>query len=240
MQRATLCLAITAGILMPCSGSALGAQATVVDEGTFSILVEGTRVGREDFSIRRARGASGDLVAQANRLEGEVRRTVALTTDSLGAPQRFQMETRDAATLLLSVNGDRQRGIWSGRAMHADGESARELRLDSDTFIAEPGLIHQLWFLVRFAEGRSVTLFAPSELTRSRVVVDEQAPDRVSLGLRELVARRWVVRDAESGATIWELWTDSLGRLLRALNTELALEALRDDPPAETRPSGRS
>lgn len=240
MQRATRRLGTILGFLTLFAGAALHAQATVVDEGTFSILVDGTRVGREDFSIRRARGTSGDLVAQANRLEGEVRRTVALTTDSAGAPQRFQMETRDAVSLLLSVDGERQRGIWSGRSMRAAGETARELRLATDTFVAEPDLIHHLWFLVRFAEGRPITLFAPSELSRSRVVVEEQAPDRVSLGLRELVARRWVVRNAESGATIWELWTDPMGRLLRALNTELALEALRDDPPVETRPTGRS
>jgi hypothetical protein len=240
MHRAPVSLGTVFGFLMLVAGPVLRAQATVVDEGTFSILVSGTRVGREDFSIRRVRGTSGDLVAQSNRLEGEVRRTLALTTDSSGAPQRFQMETRDAATLLLSVTGERQRGIWSGRAIRADGETARELRLAPDTFVSEPGLIHHLWFLVRFAEGRPVTLFAPSELTRSRVVIEEQAPDRVSLGLRELVARRWVVRDAESGATTWEIWTDSVGRLLRALNTAAALEAVRDDPPAETRSSGRS
>lgn len=240
MYRASPRFAITLGILSLLVGGGLGAQATVVDEGTFSILVAGIRVGREDFSIRRARGASGDLVAQANRLEGEVRRTLALTTDSTGAPQRFQMETRDATRRLLSVEGERQRGIWSGRTIRAVGESAREFRLGPDTFVAEPGLIHHLWFLVQFAEGRPVTLFAPSELTRSRVVIEEQAPDRVALGLRELVARRWLVRDAESGATVWELWTDPAGRLLRAVHSTLAVEAIRDDPPAETRPSGRS
>jgi len=240
MPRAALHLTTTLALLLLAARTPLGAQATVVDEGTFSILVDGTRVGREDFSIRRARGASGDLVAQANRLEGEERRTVVLTTDSAGAPQRFQMETRDAATLLLIVDGERQRGIWSGRTRRAGGESARELRLSPDTFVLEPGLVHQLWFLVRFAEGRPVTLFSPSELARSSVLVEEQAPDRVSLGLRELVARRWVVRDADSGATIWEIWTDPLGRLLRALHTASALEAIRDDPPAETRPAGRS
>jgi hypothetical protein len=240
MHRAATSLPPLVGTLLLLAGSTLGAQATVVDEGTFSILLDGTRVGREDFSIRRARGTSGDLVAQANRLAGEVRRTLALTTDSAGAPLRFQMETRDADSRLLSVEGERQRGIWSGRTIRADGESARELRLGPDTFIAEPGLVHHLWFLVRFGEGRPVTMFAPSELTRSRVVIEEQAPDRVSLGLRELVARRWVVRDVDTGATVWEIWTDPTGRLLRALNTPLSLEAVRDDPPAETRLPGRS
>jgi hypothetical protein len=240
MPRAAVRSATALALLLLAAGPVLGAQATVVDEGTFSILIAGTRVGREDFSVRRARGTSGDLIAQANRLEGEERRTVALTTDSAGAPLRFQMETRDATTLLLIVDGERQRGVWSGRTRRAGGESARELRLSADTFVLEPGFVHHLWFLVRFAEGRAVTSFSPSELARSRVVIEEQAPDRVSLGLRELVARRWVVRDADSGATVWEIWTDPMGRLLRALNDGISFEAVRDDPPAETRPAGRS
>jgi hypothetical protein len=113
-------------------------------------------------------------------------------------------------------------------------ESAREVRLPEHTFIVEMGVVHHLWFVVRLGEGRPVNLLAPSGPTEVRVVLEEQAPDRVPLGLREFVARRWVLRRVEDGTVLWELWTDAAGRLLKAANRVSALEALRDDPPVET------
>jgi hypothetical protein len=166
---------------------------------------------------------------------GDERRSVVLTVDSLGFPQRYQRETRETGKVVASVLGEQQRGIWSSRTQQAGRESARETRLPADLFLAEPGVVHQLWLVLRLGEGRPVTLLAPSDLRQLRVVVEEQAPDRVTLGLRELVARRWEVRRQGDGVVLWELWTDPSGRLLRAVNRTSAFEALRDDPPAETR-----
>lgn len=74
-------------LLVAIAAPTLRGQVTILDEGTFSHTVNGTRVGREDFSIRAARSAPGAVyVAQANVLEGENRRTVVLNADSLGGP----------------------------------------------------------------------------------------------------------------------------------------------------------
>ncbi len=223
-------LALTATAAAPAA-----AQSLVLDEGTFSLFVNGERIGREDFSLRAARGAAGGYVTQGNLLVGDLRRSVVLTVDSLGFPQRYQLDTRQAGKVVASVVGEQQRGIWSGRTLQAGRESARESRLPNDLLIAETGVVHHLWLVLRLGEGRPVSLLAPSDPSQVRVIVEEQAPDRVTLGLRELVARRWVVRKQEDGSVLWELWTDAAGRLLRAVNRATALEALRDDPPAETR-----
>lgn len=213
----------------------LRAQVVVVDEGTFSLFVGGTRIGREDFSIRADRGVGGGVwVAQANVLVGEQRRTLVLNADSLGFPVRMQLETREANTVVGSFAGDRERGIWSGRRVAGGRETAREFRLAPDTFAAEADVVHHLWFVVRFGEGRVVTLLSPSGPTAQQVVLEEQAPTRVALGLREIVARHWVLRPSVGGTPIWEVWTDAAGRLLRALQPGTAFEALRDDPPPET------
>jgi len=213
----------------------LAAQVVVVDEGSFSLLVDGTRIGREDFSIRAPRSGSGNYIAQANILLGDTRHTIVLTVDSVGSPLSFQSETRNLDGIVSRVTGDRQRGIWSARTLRQTSESAREFRLPLDTFVAEPGVVHHLWFVLLHGEGRPVTLLAPSGPDHVAVVLDEQAPDRVALGLREFVARRWLVRLAQGGAPLWEIWTDASGRLLRALHAQSLLEALRVDPPAETR-----
>jgi hypothetical protein len=227
-------IARVAFVLLSALPMPLVAQAVVLDEGTFSLFMHGERIGREDFSLRAARGAGGGYIGQGNLLNGEQRRTVVLTVDSVGAPLRFQLDTREQGKVVASVAGQQERQLWSARIVRAGVESARESRLQRDTFIAEMGVIHQLWFVLRFGEGRPLTLLSPSGPTQVRVTMEEQAPDRVALGLREFVARRWVLRRLEDGVVLWELWTDSAGRLLKASNRVSALEALRDDPPIET------
>ena len=221
-------------LLLSVAPLSLAAQALVLDEGTFSLFMNGERIGREDFSLRAARGAGGGYIGQGNLLNGEQRRTVVLTVDSVGAPLRYQLDTREQGKVIASVAGQQERQVWSARIVRAGVESARESRLQPSTFIAEMGVIHQLWFVLRFGEGRPLTLLSPSGPAEVRVVLEEQAPDRVGLGLREFVARRWVLRRSEDGVVLWELWTDAAGRLLKAANRVSALEAVRDDPPAET------
>jgi len=227
-------LALLALLLVGAPPVPLAGQALVLDEGTFSLFMNGERIGREDFSLRAARGSGGGYIGQGNLLNGEQRRTVVLTVDSAGAPLRFQLDTREQGKAVASVVGQLERQIWSARIVRAGVESAREFRLPPDTFIAEQGVIHQLWFVLRLGEGRSITLLSPSGPTQVRVMLEEQAPDRVQLGLREFVARRWVLRRLEDGVVLWELWTDPAGRLLKAANRTSAFEALRDDPPVET------
>lgn len=217
----------------------LSSQVLVLDEGTFSLFMNGERIGREDFSLRSARGSNGGYIAQGNLLNGDQRRSVVLTVDSAGAPLRFQLDAREEGRVIARVAGQQERQIWSARIVRAGVESAREFRLPEHTFIVEMGAVHHLWFVVRLGEGRPVTLLAPSGPTEVRVVLEEQAPDRVPLGLREFVARRWVVRRVEDGTVLWELWTDAAGRLLKASNRVSALEAVRDDPPVETSGAAR-
>lgn len=225
-----------AAVLLVAVRSVAVAQVLVADQGTFSLFVDGTRVGREDFSIRETRGGDRSAwVAQANILRGDARQALALTVDSTGRPLRFQRETREGTAVVRTFVGEAQGGVWSGRAIHERGESARELRLPANAFVADGETIHHLWFVLRLGEGRPVTLLLPAGPTQRRVLVEEQAPDRVALGLREIVARRWVLRPEEGGVPLWEIWTDAEGRLLRALHPSTALEALRDDPPETLR-----
>lgn len=213
----------------------LAAQVVVLDEGTFTHSIAGTRVGREDFSVRTVRGGgSVNLVAQANVLAGEQRRTIALNTDSSGTPTRFQLEVRDATVIVSTVVGERDRSTWLGRIVAGPRESGRELRLDTRTFVAEPGVVHHLWFVLRFAPRQPAVLLTPSANAQERVVLVALEPDTVQLGSRRLSAQRWELRGAADGSVKWEFWADAAGRLLRARHPATGLEALRDDPPGET------
>ncbi len=232
LRAAALLFPLAVPCLAPMAPVALGAQVVVVDDGTFSLFRAGERVGREDFSIRVSRSGAGDaFIAQGNVLSLERRTTVALTADSTGAPMRFQLETRQATTLIETYAGERQRGIWSGRSVSAVGESAREIRLAGVLLLVEPGVVHQLWFVLRAGETRTLTLFAPRTLARVPVAVREVGPDRVTLGLVEIPARHWEIRPLAGGGALWEVWTDAQGRLLRVLTPADGLEAVRDEAP---------
>lgn len=226
---------LSLSLLLLAAAPALRAQVTILDEGTFSRSVNGTRVGREDFSIRAARSAPGAVfVAQANVLEGEERRTLVLNADSLGGPVRFQLESREANTVVGSVVGERQRSVWSGRILTEQRESAYELRLFPDVFLAEPGVVHALWFVLRFGQGRDVVLFAPSGPAQDTVRLVKAGADSVTVSGRVLAAARWTLHRAADDALLWEIWLDDAGRILRARHPASGLDALRDDAPPET------
>ncbi len=229
MLRALLFL-LGSALLAP----VLPAQVTVLDEGTFTHVLNGVRVGREDFSIRATRGGGAAYVAQANVLAGERRRTVVVNADSAGGPLRFQLETREATALTERVVGERQRSLWLGRILSERRESGREFRLPDRTVIVEPGVAHHLWFLLQFGLGSPAVLLSPSGPTQDTVAVAELAPDSVAIGPAVVAARHWAVRGLRDGTVRWEAWTDRGGRLLRVRHVPSGLDALRDDPPAET------
>lgn len=214
---------------------AASAQVLILDEGTFTHTVGGTRVGREDFSVRTVRGGGGAVyIAQANVLAGEHRRTIALNADSAGAPLRFQLEAREATTIVSTVVGERERSTWLGRVVAGPRESGREFRLSGRTFVAEPSVVHHLWFVLRFGQGQPVILLTPSANAQDTVQLVEGIADTVTVGSRRIAARRWELRDAQNGSVLWEFWSDAAGRLLRARDPRSGLDATRDDPPGET------
>ena len=229
-SRSSLRLALLVGLFVITEG--LGAQVSVIDEGTFTLSVAGERVGREDFSIRTTRsGEVVSYVAQGTVLTGEQRLTVALNLDSIGAPVRMQSEIRDGVAIIESYAGRLDRGIWSGRAARSDGESARELPYPSGALATDDRLVHHLWILMHFGGPGLRTLIAPRTLAQRAVLVEEVGAEGVTVGLRQLAATRWVVREASGGTILWEVWTDGAGRVLRARDAGRGLEAIRDQPP---------
>lgn len=218
--------------------AALAAQVRVVDEGTFTVYVAGERVGREDFSIRAVPGTAGaSYVAQGNVLIGTTRVAVAMSTDSSGFPVRYSLEASQEGRVVETVSGEANRGIWLGRAHRDSGESAREFRLPAGTVAAELRVAHQLWFALRRGGG-ALRVLLPRSLAMADVMVEDAGPDRVTLGLQDIVTRRWVLRPTSGTMPIHEAWTDLEGRVLRLRVPALDLEALRDEPPPDTPETG--
>lgn len=227
-------------LLRPCLvalclvGTDARAQVIVVDEGTFSVTIAGVRAGREDFSIRRSTALEGGYVAQGTVLRGESRVVVALNTDSIGTPLRFQWERFVTGRSVESVSGEFRRGLWSGRAVGAAGESAREFRLPDPVVGADDEVVHQTWFLVRFGARAGARMLVPRALAVRDLVLEEVGADSVSIAGDVYPARKWTLRSAPGGAVLREAWIDSRGRLLRVRFPAQDLDAVRDEALPET------
>jgi hypothetical protein len=221
-----------ASLLLVASLLPLGvrAQVTVLDEGTFSLIQRGVRVGREDFSIRRVQTSSGmTMIAQANIVTGEVRRTVALSVDSVGFPLRYSHETMQAGRSAETANGESRGSLWSGRTQSLLGESAREFRLPPGTLAGDDDVAHPAWFLLRFRTEDPMTRLVPRAFQLQQVTLVPEGSELLRFGAVDVAAQRWVVRSG--GELVQEVWTDSRGRMLRVRLPALELDALRDDVP---------
>ena len=223
---------VVATVILTMPAATLGAQVTVVDEGTFSLLSRGTRTGREDFSIRRTTG--GGIVAQGNLLRGDSRTTVALSTDSLGGPERFRLETLRSGRREEEISGERRGSTWSGLALRLAGERGSEFRIPAGALVADESAVHHLWFLLHFATGKRTPRLHPRGLSLDTMLVEAAGTDRVTIGLEELDARKFIVRSADGRGAIREVWTDAEGRLLRLRIVSEEFEAVRDELPPET------
>lgn len=232
--RAALLGGLSATALLAVALTGAAAQVVVVDEGTFTITVGGERAGREDFSIRRSTSQEGGFFAQGTILRGENRTVVALTTDSLGTPLKFQWERFVTGRSAESVSGEFRRGLWSGRAVGAAGESGREFRLPEPVVGADDDVIHETWFLIRFAARPLARLLVPRSLSVRDLMLEDAGADSVSIGMDVFPARKWVLRATAGGPVLREAWTDPRGRLLRVRIPAQNLNAVRDEALPET------
>lgn len=203
------------------------------DVGSFSILREGVRVGREQFSIRHVGSAEGvEFELRAESAIDEQRLATRLEVDSAGTPLRYSAEVRRGTATVLRLGGQRTRGRFATLARTERGEAAREYLLPAGAIVLEVEAFHQSALLLLDRGARTdftVRALAPMENRERPVRVTLDAPvDTVTVaGVRRAVAR-WVVDD---GGDRRVLWADADGRVLRVTIPARGLEAIRDDVP---------
>ena len=229
MKRSLACLA-----LLLLSARTAHGQATVVDDGSFTISRSGDRIGREDFSIRHVPTTAGafETLTRGVVVMGTHRLTFELRGDSIGLPLRLQSkvidEGRPGDNLRIEVAGRR----YSARAMRSSGESARELVLPAGALIVEDGVLHALQFVVARGPG-VVPAVVPSRGVVVMLTVERAGADHVSIALQSIEARKFIVREGADGI-VREVWTDATGRLLKVAVPADHLTAVRDDAPRST------
>ncbi len=208
------------------------AQVTSLDEGSFTVMRGGDRVGREDFSIRSSPvGGGGEmLVAHGVVVIGARRIEPSLNADSSGAVLKYQTEVREGGRSTVTYSGELARDHYRARASRPDGESSREFRLPPGTVVAEDEVIHQLWFIARRGAGSAVPVLAPLRNVVETVHVELVGTEPLRIDTRDVEARHLRLRTEGSGATR-DVWLDAAGHLLKVVIPATKITAVRDDPP---------
>lgn len=212
-------------------------QETTVDAGSFTILRGSTKIGREEFRIRRASPPGLGFLLTGTVVYPDRRMLPVLGTDSAGSPERYQVDVRigDRRAELLSLQIGHGQG--STRVQTSRGETATEFEVPPEARLLDDSIFSQYYFLVRplysagrTAVGTSVTLpvILPRRATSATMRLEVVGPDSVDAGGGRRAATRW--RLSGSGDER-ELWADAGGRILRVVFPGVGLTAVRDDAP---------
>ncbi|WP_337171135.1 hypothetical protein [Gemmatimonas aurantiaca] len=207
-----------------------------LDEGSFTILLRGQRVGREQFSVQQLAGADGAVFElRAESAQGDRRTAMRLEADSAGTPVRYSLEEREGAEQTLRLGGQRIRGRFTTLARSVNGEAAREYLLRPGALVVEDEGLVQHALLVRMplrvpGEAATRPSLTPAANSQGAVhIVLEATADTVTIAGARRIAQRWRVVTASS--EIRMVWADPEGRLLRITIPSRGLEARRDDVP---------
>ena len=216
-------------VLLSVVPALLPAQTTVLDEGSFTVTRAG-RTGREDFRIVRVvAGAATTLVGTGTAVNGTARATSVLRTDTTGTPVDFQLDGREAGELRERVTIQATRDRLAARSQSPRGESAREYFLRPGMVIFDDEFAHGYYFLTLQGRG-AVTAVLPrrNELTQLHVL--SKGDDAIEIAGTRVTAHHYSVNDAGGER---QLWTDTMGRVLRVEVPTLSLVAVRDALPVE-------
>lgn len=218
MRRAALHTTLSALLLAGVAatpGPAAG-QNVVLDQGTFTLLVDGREVGTETFTIRRT-GSGDDARILSNAVvEVDPGADLAPMRPMLEAggdrvPMAYQNQiTGDGETQVTVTRGDR-RFVAVIRA--PSGEREREFRATAGAMFLEGTVAHQYYFLEPGAtEGATFNVIVPRSGEQVQARVTSASTQNVSIGGEQTSARRIVM---DVGGEERRVWLDDDGNVLR-------------------------
>lgn len=210
-------------------------QAVTLDQGSFTLTVQGRSAGSESFTIRRL-GTGGDarVIAQGEvRMEGPdglLNLDPALQAsgpDSDITAYQVKVSGRETEEVYVTL-GDRR---FLTRVRSDIGEQEREFRAAPGTLVLDADVVHHYHFLgLRIDNGSpsSVPVIVPREGRQYTLQISEQGADDLSVGGSSIASRRFRL---EGEGQSWDLWLDDRGRVLRLEIPAAGFIAQRDAAP---------
>ncbi len=216
--RAVLLLATLALLVPTPSTPSLWAQGITVDEGTFTLYVDGREVGTETFAIRRSgEGPEAQVIATA-----EIQMEVPEGRIDLRPALQATGVDMEVSAYQIRISGHFQEEIYvtlGDRRFRTSvrserGEQEREYRATPGTVLLDTGVAHQYFFISSRmgTSGGSVPVLIPREGSQYELQVSVVGTDRIQIGGTPVDARH--LRLEGRGETR-DLWVDGESRVLR-------------------------
>ena len=214
------------------SGIAASAQGVrALDRGSFTITVNGQRVGREDFTISGTPGANGmEYLSKATVVYGDKRLNPSLWSDSLGAPARYTIDVKGTSGASERWMGSISRGRVSARIDNARGPSEREYVVADGAVLVDDDVFHQYFFVALRGDKPGIAIVVPRRNAQMLLKPSAGGSERLTIGTATVEARHLIF--TEPSGAVREVWVDSAGRVLKVSIPARNVIALRDDPPS--------
>lgn len=228
MVRRLAATSLVCVLLSTPSGGA--AQSVVVDEGTFAISVDGSPVGTERFTIRRA-GVGDDAIVIANAAihwdggSGAIDLQPLLEATPLDdLSTNYQLKVSGAETAELSIRLAGRRYV--SRMQTSTGEEEREFLARPGTRILEEGVAHHYYFVRNVREGTRIPAIEPRTRRQLSLVASAPEEEEIRVGTARVSARKVTLTAGDDVRTIW---FDGQGRVLRVEVPGAGYSAVRQD-----------
>jgi hypothetical protein len=227
-MRTSSVLGLLAVSVSPTLAAAQGAR--TLDEGSFTITVNGQRAGREDFSITGTPSGRGtEFIAKATIVYGDRRLSPAMQADSTGVPMQYQIETRNASGTQDYWSGTIARGRVDARMRTARGEARKEYIVTEGALILDDEVFHQYYFVAARRGAGSIPVVIPRRNQQVTMRIATAGSEQLTIGNQQLQAQHLTLTEPSGDRR--DLWVDAQGRVLKVAIPSRGLIAVRDDPP---------
>jgi len=204
----------------------------IADGGTFTLYLQGVRIGEERFVIRRELGGGNRPVYRAQaelniKLDNGTQR-IGVALETVGSeyrPRRYEAEINgsEATTIVGTLIRDRIRlDVRSPR-----GDEMKEFLLHERTAILEKHVAHQYFFAWRLLAGNravSATVLIPRDRSQRSVTIEDRGEEPVQIDDRDLLLRHIAI-GGEPGAS-HHVWLDG-DKVMKVVVPETEFEARR-------------
>lgn len=202
-----------------------------LDRGSFTITVNGQRVGREDFTISGTPGAAGmEYLSKATVVYGDRRMNPSLWSDSSGVPSRYTIEVKGTSGASERWMGRIGRGRVSAQIDNARGPSEREYVVTDGAVLVDDDVFHQYYFVAQRAAKPTIPIVIPRRNAQMVLRPSEAGSERLTIGAAAIETKHLVFTEP-SGVTR-DVWVDGNGRVIKVAIPQRNVVALRDDPPS--------
>ncbi len=194
----------------------LHAQALVVDQGSYTIEIEGRPAGEEHFTIRRA----GALQVVREISSGTV--TLGGGTAAMEVHPLMEVvgNARRVTSYQVKVSGDGDAEValrlagsrYVASVRSRNGEEEREYRALPGTRILEEDVAHLHRYLQGASPGQWIPVLEPRTGRSFRLQVTRISADTLHIGWRTVPATRMELAGGEDSRAVW---FDGQGRVLR-------------------------